>query len=103
MENYICEMLYALYAQDWIDENTTPEMRLQNIREYYDYCKECVDNEEDVETYKDYLDEFGFNGSIYVCYEEFCDEEFYDVEFVRHLLKDDKALMDLYFAERGDD
>ena len=99
----VSEMVYALYVQNWIDENTTAEMRLQNIREYYSYCQECLAEDEDPESYEDWLFESGFHGSLYVCYDEFCDAEYRDEDFVRSLLCNNESLMDLYFQDIDND
>lgn len=95
----ISEMVYALYKQNWIDEHTTKEIRLQNIREYYSYLQECSVEDEIPDSYEHWLLESGFHGSLYVCYDEFCIEEYCDKEYVRFLLCGNEDLMELYLRD----
>lgn len=98
----ISKMAYDLYKQDWLDTHTTPEMRLQNIREYYDFVQECLSEHDLPGSYEDWLFENGIpRGGFYVCYEEFCDAEYRDPEYVRFLLNNDDALMKLYYQDIG--
>lgn len=93
--NMLQEIAYEMYKQDWLDAHTTKEQRLQSMQEYYneflteDYC---------YESYEEYLEERGFGGQIYACYAEFCEAEYQDEGYMRHLLG-----KDLYeiFEEEG--
>lgn len=98
----ISKMAYDLYKQDWLDTHTTPEMRLQTIRDFYSYIQECISSYELPDSYEDWLFENGIpRGGFYVCYEEFCDAEYRDPEYVRFLLNNDDALMKLYYQDIG--
>ena len=99
IENDISKIAYALYKQDWVDCHTTPWQRLQSIREYHDYVQECHDEGETPMSYEEYLFDYGFQGSLYVCYEEFCDEEYHDIGYIKHLLGDDEGLLERYYAD----
>lgn len=48
----IKRVAYELYKQAWIDSHTTPDARLDELREYYLYCKECVENGDKPETHR---------------------------------------------------
>lgn len=96
----ISELAYQLYIQDWIDQHTTPEIRLQSIREYYAYIQECMaDGDPTPDSYENYLDENGYHGSLYVCYDEFCDAEYLDAGYITHLLNNEPMLVKAYHAD----
>lgn len=99
----ISELAYELYKQDWIDSNTTKEMRLNAVKEYYEYIQDCIKENEDIDTFEEFLDECGYGeGSLYVCYDEFCDMEYHDKEYMCELLKDDH-LIQQYYADIEND
>lgn len=92
---------YELYKQAWIDSHTTPDTRLNELRDYYLYCKECEEDGDKPESHKGVLEESGYpGGMLYVCYEEFCGEEYLIPEYIEQLLKNDE-LIALYRADRG--
>ena len=95
----ISKIAYDLYVQNWIDEHTTPDLRLQNIREYHSYVRECSIDGNEPNTYEDWLSEYGFHGSVYVCYEEFCDMEYHDKDHIRSLLGEDDTLIEMYYRD----
>lgn len=98
----ISKMAYDLYKQDWLDTHTTPEMRLQNIRDYYSYIQECIVSCDQPDSYENWRFENGFtHGGFYVCYEEFCGAEYRDPEYVRFLFRNDDTLMKLYYQDIG--
>lgn len=39
--------------------------------------------------FNDYLMEFGYDDEIYVCFEEFCENEYLDSEYIEQLLDSD--------------
>lgn len=97
----IKRVAYELYKQAWIDSHTTPDARLDELREYYLYCKECVENGDKPETHRNALEESGYpGGMLYVCYKEFCGAEYLVPEYIEQLLKNDE-LIALYRADRG--
>ena len=97
----IKKVAYELYKQAWVDSHTTPEARLDELREYFLYCKECVDDGDTPATHKSSLEESGYpGGMIYVCYGEFCNNEYLVQEYIEQLLKNDE-LIALYRADRG--
>lgn len=99
----ISEVAYELYKQDWIDTNTTREMRLDSLRNYYRYRQECINDGLEVDSYEEWLFEGGYeSGSLYVCFEEFCDAEYHDKEYIVSLLSD-PALVFLYYQDINKD
>ena len=89
---FILEAAYELYKQDWINNHTTPELRLEVIRDYYDYIQDSMEDEdcediEDCDTLEEYIYNNGYpNGEMYVCFDEFVDNEFNDKEYMKELL-----------------
>ena len=94
----ISEIAYELYKQDWIDTHTTEKERVESLRNYYSFAKQSVDNYNKYSSYEDWLSDFGFNGSIYSCYNEFLDNEYRDKEYMFDLFGDTK-LYDLYHKD----
>lgn len=85
----IRKIAYDLYKQQWIDTHSTEAMRLDAIREYHKDRKECIDNKMEINPYEEWLTDVSFNGLIYACYEEFCNNEYLDEGYMISLLKDE--------------
>ena len=90
----IRKLCYELYKVDWKHSHITKEREMDSIKDYYEGL---IDN--DIEyTYEDYIEEFGYDGKLYVCFEEFCDTEYYDVDYMHTLLDNDK-LINIYHED----
>lgn len=85
----ITEIAYQLYIIDWKHSHVTLEMQRESLKKYY----ETNDNEN--YTYDEYLWDNGYNGSIYVCKEEFLHTEYMDEGYMKDLL-DNESLFALY-------
>ena len=68
----------------------TDEIEADSIKDYY----EGLIDDDAGYTYNDYLEEFGYNGELYVCYEEFCDSEYQDVDYMHNLLNNEKLIIE---------
>ena len=91
----IRKLCYELYKIDWKHSHMiTKEREMDSIKDYYEGL---IDNDSEY-TYEDYIEEFGYGGELYVCYEEFCDAEYYDVDYMRTLLDNDK-LINIYHED----
>lgn len=92
----IRELCYELYKVDWKHSHMiTAQREMDSIMDYY----ECVtDSNFEEYTYNDYLEDFGYQGELYACYDEFLDAEYRDVDYMRALLDDDK-LVNLYHKD----
>lgn len=91
---------YELYKLYWIEDHTTTKIRHDTLRNYYLYCKECADDGTKIYSFDEWLNDVGYsNGSMYVCFEEFCDEEYQDENLVRYLLGDEE-LIALYLKDK---
>ena len=90
----IRKLCYELCKIDWKHSHITKEREMDSIKDYYEGL---IDNDSEY-TYEDYIEEFGYDGELYVCFEEFCDAEYYDVDYMRTLLDNDK-LINIYHED----
>ena len=90
----IRKLCYELYKIDWKHSHITKEREMNSIKDYYEGL---IDNDNEY-TYEDYIEEFGYDGELYVCFEEFCNAEYYDVDYMRTLLDNDK-LINIYHED----
>lgn len=73
--------LYETYKQEWCDENISPEIAEETRKEYED---EKAEYGEDFEysSFEEYIEDVGYGGLLYVCYEEFLDCEYKDTDWL---------------------
>ena len=90
----IRKLCYELYKIDWKHSHITKEREMDSIKDYY----EGLINNDSEYTYENYIEEFGYNGELYVCFEEFCDAEYYNVDYMRTLLDNDR-LINIYHED----
>jgi len=83
----IKKLLYRLYRLDWMRRISTERM-MDFLKTYYEDSK--MDTEPT--TPEEVLEEFGFDGELYVSYEEFLESEYLDKDYIKGLLNND----DLY-------
>ena len=82
----IRKLCYELYKIDWENSHMiTKDRKMDSIKNYYE---DLVGSDEEY-TYNDYLEEFGYDGELYVCFEEFLESEYRDKEYIAHLLDND--------------
>ena len=76
------EVGYNLYVADWLREHISTERLLQEIREYHlTVIEDCVEGYD----FNAFLEDVGFDGELYVCFDEFCDNEFEDSGYMHEL------------------
>ena len=90
----IRKLCYELYKIDWKHSHITKEREMDSIKDYYEGL---VDNDSEY-TYEDYIEEFGYNGELYVCYEEFLDNEYLKEDYIKELLNNEK-LYEIYLQD----
>lgn len=96
----IKELAYELYKQDWIDSHVTPQMSLDTIKNYYKEKQECIDEGYPMDySFDEWLEIEGYCGFLYVCYDEFCEAEYLDKEYMVDLLNDNKMFIEMYLAD----
>ena len=84
----ISKLCYELYKKDWTDKHISKERQYEAVRDYYNGL---VDSDEEY-TFEHYLAEFGYNGELYVCYNEFLNAEYLDKEYMNSLLKEENLI-----------
>lgn len=92
----IKKLCYELYKIDWKRKHITFDIEMDNIKDYYDGL---VDDGYTDYTYEDYVCEFGYNGRLYACYEEFLEEEYLDTFYMIGLLDNNDKLVQAYFDD----
>ncbi len=103
----ITKLCYELYKIDWKrSHGITHEIEMDNLRGYYNYVIEFGNDYTYYDfsdtkdyTYNDYLLEFGYNGELYSCYEEFCECEYLDFSYMVWLL-DNEQLIEVYIDDK---
>ena len=91
----IKKLCYELYKLNWeYDHNITAETKASLLKDYFG---NLVDNLADY-TFSDYLEEFGYDGDLYVCYEEFLDNEYLEEDYICSLL-DNENLIAAYYQD----
>ena len=95
----IKEVAYELYKQDWVDTHAIREERLDALRNYYAYVEEeSREGEVGIDSFEEWIYDNGYSGRIYACYEEFCECEYLDSDYITELLSD-KKLVELYLKD----
>ena len=89
----IRHLCYELYKEHWLSENVTFEEKRQVLKEYYCLCQNGV-------SLDTYIEDQGYHGNLYVCYDEFLGSEYLMKDFVKELL-DDEQLYDVYLKDMG--
>lgn len=80
----ISRLCYELYKLDWKRSHMiTTEIEMDFLKDYYEGL---ADHEDTEYTYEDYLEEFGYNGELYVCFEEFLETEYLEDDYMTRLL-----------------
>lgn len=107
----ISDIAYELFKQDWLNKNTTPESRLENVREW---CSRQLANivrypDSLSETYEWWCEESGYGGKRYPGYYEFCGAFqpnhigiYHNREYMAELFGYDEQLMALYETDIND-
>ena len=84
----IKELCYELYKIDWkLNHGVTFRFEEENLKLYFDCCASFeFDNDY---TYNDFVEEYGYEGRLYVCYEEFLDNEYTDKDYIKTLISEE--------------
>lgn len=91
----VCKIAYALYKQNWINGHTNSQMRMDALRNYYEFL---LKNDSKHLSYEEYLLQFGFNGNIYADYEEFRKNQYKNTKYMCKLL-DIPELINIYLED----
>ena len=77
--------VYEAYKDEWLSENVSAVMQEEAEKEYEEH-------EEEYASFDDYIEENGYGGSLYVCFEEFLDCEYQDKGWLRSHFNADEAI-----------
>jgi hypothetical protein len=87
----IRKLCYDLYKADWM-RRISVEQISDTIKNYYTECVHIVGNDEPsisyAMSYEDFISETGYDGAIYVCFDEFIESEFKDSVYMKELIGD---------------
>ncbi len=83
----IATIAYEKYKKAWVKErNYSPEF-LAKIRAEYE---EVVRELQEPVCFEEYIDENGVGGECYVCFDEFLETEYQDMEYMKKLLSEEE-------------
>lgn len=87
----IQEALYELYKIDWLHSHMiTAERQMDVVRQYY-----CAVKSGDVDcSLTECIEEYGYDGELYACFDEFMENEYEDVAYIRQLCCNDQMFDD---------
>ena len=88
----IRDIAYTMYKIDWINSHISAERQLEAIRKYYKDLQECISEGYQEISLEEWIEENGFDGEIYACYDEFCENEYVDMEYMHSLLKNENMI-----------
>ena len=79
---------YNLYKMDWIGKHIPHCVQLRVYGEYFQSMLwEDRDPLNHLEySFEEYIEEYGFDGQVYSCFEEFLDTEYQDSSYMQSLL-----------------
>ena len=75
----VAKQLYIQYKLDWIQGHMSPALHQTVMQEFDSYHR----LEDPMISIEDYLNEFGFHGECYGCFDEFLNNEFQDEDFIK--------------------
>ena len=91
----IAHLCYELYKIDWEqNHNITAERKRANVLDYHNGL--LNGDYDDDYTYEDYLIEYGYDGELYVYYNEFLNNEYLNEDYMHLLLKGNTKFIKLY-------
>ena len=85
----IYELCYELYKIDWM-KRISAERQADALKNWFE---ETDDKNE--YTFDSFISEHGYDGELYVCFDEFLDNEYLDREYIEALLDND-CLYEMY-------
>lgn len=91
----IAQIAYKKYQLDWMRRNNCSLEELINHldsiwNEELSYDEEKIYGLSPKDAFAVFEDDYGFNGSLYVCFDEFINAEYTDAEYMETLLSDEE-------------
>lgn len=105
-EKDLKKIAYELYKINWTTTHISVERQLAEYRLYQltlleDYDEDSLDWNSYIPTFDDWLFEQGYDGEIYVCFNEFLDYEYQDAEYMEFLLCHNSIFWKAYKEYQG--
>lgn len=100
-EYQLKELAYELYKVDWENDHISLERKLAEYRLY------CLTSLEDGDygcySFEDWLFDNGYDGELYVCFNEFLGAEYQDEDYMKYLLCENSVFWKayLFYKENG--
>lgn len=95
-EEQMTKKLYGFYKLYWMMSHGYNLADL--MQKLKDYSCDADDNADIASTFKDWENNAGFDGMIWICYDEFCDVELFMPDYIKKILAvaNDKELTKAY-------
>ena len=94
------KLCYELYKIDWKKSHGITEKQEMDVVKGYFETQMSPDADEDY-LFEEYLEDVGYGGELYVCFDEFVESEYADKKYIKTLL-DNHHLYNLYLADCAD-
>lgn len=88
----IRELCYELYKIDWMN-HISHNRQMDALKNYYEDLHISYDGDY---TFDDYLFDNGYDGELYVCFDEFLQNEYLDEDYIKEYLLDNDELIKQY-------
>jgi len=85
-------VLYEAYKEDWKRQHLSIDRILEAYSEYFDAESECEEDQKYCH-FDRFLDVQGYQGEMYVCFDEFCGAELMDKDYVRYLAAGNPSIL----------
>ena len=85
-------VLYELYKAEWMRRVSFERSIREEYMNYFSILKEHG-YDTDSYTLQEHINEYGYGGQLYVCYDEFCQTELYDKDYIGYLSNGNKEIM----------
>lgn len=79
----IQKLSYELYKMDWLDSHITKGAKVDALMDYFYGGNTAYLN------FDDFINDVGYDGSLYVCFNEFLECEYLDEDYMKELLPDE--------------
>ena len=95
----IVNLCYELYKIDWM-QRISAKRQIAAMCKYYEEVI-LEDIRPDEYSFAEYMNDYGYDGEIYICFDEFYDCEFKNVEYMKSLLTDDLFKEYLFYIKEN--
>ena len=83
---YISQIAYKKYKRDWFENHVSIHLLHETKNNYLSYKQDCDELGFESDTFSEYIEENGFGGMLWVCFDEFLNAEYADKGYMEALL-----------------